>query len=89
MTKHERAVSEAVAAVVSPATVEKVRLTADPADPDAVEVRVHVGPSVSPMPSDILLRIINAAGDALERGGEDRFPAVFAYFTAGQQIEAA
>ena len=85
----EDAVRQAVSAVVAPAIVESVHIVPDPSDSDVVEVTVHVGLSNAPMPSDILLRIIDAAGESLERKGEGRFPAVFAHFMSGQRIEAA
>lgn len=86
---YERLVTSAVADVVAPAKVTEVVVRPDDFEDEALAVAVHVGPSGATMPPDILLTVINAASEAIERTGERRFPAVFAYFSEGQQIEAA
>lgn len=89
LQQYERLVREAVAKVVAPAFVEEVVVKPDQFEDEALEVSVWIGPSGGAVPSDILLRVITAASEAIERTGESRFPAVFGHFSTGPLIEAA
>ena len=85
----ERIVREAVRAIPGIGRVASVTVEPDQDDRDRICVVVEVAKSRERLPQDILLSIVNAASDAIQETGEDRFPLVFGRFAATQEFAAA